>query len=61
MKEHPFQYWALVSVALALGGLGGVIKVIVLGRGNLAVGVTIFLLGLAVGLAVVIQSRRKLG
>jgi hypothetical protein len=58
MKRHPFQYWSLVSVALILGGLSSILKVVVLEHGKLALGATFLLLGIATGLAVLTQSRR---
>jgi hypothetical protein len=59
MTRHPFQYWALASVATISGGSAAILKVLILHSGNLGYGVTFLFSGIAIGLAIFVQSFRK--
>jgi hypothetical protein len=58
MTKHPFQYWAVASVALILGGMAAALKAQMVQAGNPTLGFTFVLLGIAAGVAVFIQVRR---
>jgi hypothetical protein len=58
MMQHPFQSFALASVALMAGGIAAMLKVVFLNKGNINYGSTCLFFGFSVGLAAFFNYSR---